>query len=265
MITLVGSRALHAQGYPFRAAKDWDYLADKPWDLTKFGLYETDLFWDSRLAALDWGRVATLDQLYTLKVSHMFWEINRSSVTWNKHAYDCIALSRMGAKFNRAEYDILKPIWKERHGRREVNLRQTKDQFFSDNVVRHYDHDSLHESVCYQPALGPAYTWVLKPGSEVDCDYALFEELPHDYKIQLCREEIYVTALERLLIPSNYQYPARRAYHWALRRTITSLFKNDWALWMVLNLDELLVPDVDYRALHKQRAHLLIPMEATSG
>ena len=101
----------------------------------------------------------------------------------------------------------------------------------------------------------------VKPGSEVDCSWELFEALTHDEKLDLCREEIYVTALERILVPNDLRADTRRAYHWSLRRVLTSLFTGKWALFVALNLDELFVPNVDYRALHQENAHKLILLE----
>lgn len=258
---LIGSRAIKHWFPDFNrgASSDWDFLAsthDRP-DIPT--TEKIDVFVDERIGLWPWAGqypIANPDELYTIKISHSFWEINRNPENWNKHAYDIIFLERQGATFLRPLYDILRPIWKERHGRKEVNLNQTKEKFFGDNVQRKYDHDSLHETVMYHER--PLYERLLKPGSEVDCSWDLFLQLDQADKIKLCREEIMVTALERILIPYDYKFSPRRAYHWSLRRTCTSLFKNEWALFVLLNLDELFVPDIDYLALHKQRSDRLI-------
>lgn len=256
-VTLVGSRAM-AQWYPTarKPNGDWDYLSDRPSEPPRslFPDRRYDMFVDPRLGAWPWGHRATPDELYTLKISHSFWEIN-GPWSWDKHALDIVFLYRQGAKFLRPLYDIVLPIWKERYKRNPTNLSQSASSFFADGVVRKYDHDSLHESVAYGER--PLYEAILREGSDVAVDNAKFWEMDHETRIRLVREEIYATALERILIPANYEESPRRAYHWALRRTATSLFKNEWALFLLLNLDELMRPDCDYMARHLSNKHML--------
>lgn len=267
---LVGSRAMRfwfpqdfhrGGGYD----SDWDWLSatpcNAPWRMENDDVHE--VFVDQRLNGWCWGNpIATPNEIYTLKISHMFWEVGGNTLNWNKHAYDAIFLSRHGCQFIPELYELLYPIWKEQHGGRKAKLRAaSKEGFFKDAVVRKYDHDSLHRSVALDPSGVAMYERILKPGSEVDCSWELFEELSHEDKIKLCREEIYVTALERILVPNGLVGDARRAYHWSLRRVLTSLFTGKWALFVALNLDELLIPNVDYRALHRANADKLSLME----
>jgi hypothetical protein len=255
MLTLIGSRAM-AHWFPDarKPNGDWDWISDEPWPgLPKLPRHE--VFTDERLGAWSWGEpYATPDELYTLKVSHAFWEIN-GPATWNKHAGDTVFLSRHGARFLRPLYDIVLPIWKERYKRNPVSLDKTAQKFFADAVPRRYVHDTLHESVAYYDR--PLFESVLREGSEVATDNAKFEALDFEDKLKLVREEVYVTALERILIPKDYRGSPRAAYHWALRRTATSLFKGEWALFLVLNLDRLMKPDCDYVLRHRQNKHKL--------
>lgn len=254
-VTLIGSRAMAIHFPDARTpGDDWDYHGDDPDSDLDFLGVRLDVFTDPRLGAWPWGTVATPDELYTLKISHSFWEINGPR-TWDKHASDIVFLERKGAKFLRPLYDILLPIWKERYKRNPTNLNQSKDGFFADAVNRKYDHDSLHESVAYGER--PLYESILRDGSDVAVDNSKFWAMDHATQIKTVREEIYATALERILIPANYRGSPRAAYHWALRRTATSLFKGEWALFLLLNLDELMVPDCDYTARHLANQHKL--------
>lgn len=266
MLTLVGSRAMAIHFPEYRrgsSGSDWDFFTDCMVGSHPDVLEKIDVFEDPQLRLWDWGPVATPDELYTIKISHMFWEVNGSTENWNKHCYDAIFLQRNGAKFLPELYEILFPIWKRVHGGRKAKLRNaSKSGFFKDAVTRKYDHDSLHRSVAYNDK--PVYEMILKDGSEVDCSWEKFMELPHEQQIQLCREEIYVTALERILVPNDLRADARRAYHWSLRRVLTSLFTGKWALFVALHLDELFVPDVDYRARHIAGADKLILLEESS-
>ena len=111
----------------------------------------------------------------------------------------------------------------------------------------------------------PLYERVLKDGSEVLTSWPKFVSLDPSDRLKLVREEIYTTALERILIPANYSGSPRRAYWWALRRTATSLFKNSWALFLMANLTDLYAPDVNYMQVHLDNRDKLILLEAPSG
>ncbi len=251
MITLIGSRAMREWFPDSRDPADWDWQSDQEVDLA--GVVG-DVFVEPRLGAWSWRSVASPDELYTLKISHSFWEINGSQ-NWNKHAADIIFLSRKGAVFLRPLYNIVLPIWKERYKRHQTNLNQTAGEFFADAVKRKYVHDSVHESIAYYDR--PLFQSILQDGSEVLVDTDKFWALDHDTQIKLVREEIITTALERILIPNNYSGSPGAAYLWALRRTATSLFKGEWALFLMLNLDELFKPDCDYLARHINNKHML--------
>lgn len=256
MLTLTGSRAMKARFPDARDPKgDWDYIT--PWP-DEVAVPRADVFVDRRLGWWEWGEVATADELYTMKISHIFWEIN-GPATWDKHAADIVFLERKGCMFIRELYDILLPIWKERYKKNPTNLNQGKGDFFKDGVKRIYDHDSIHESIAYFER--PLYERILQDGSDVMVDSSKFWAMDYYTKIKLVREEIYATALERILIPNDLKGSPMRAYRWALRRAVTSLFKGNWALFLAKNLDELWTPDVDYRQRHIENAHRLRPLE----
>lgn len=256
--TLIGSRATYFWYTDARMPTgDWDYLSDEPEQ--KFYPFRPsdriDMFVDERLGLWNWGSMATPSELYTIKISHAFWEIN-GPANWNKHANDIIFLSRKQAKFIRPLYDTLLPIWKEKYAKHKTNLSQDKGDFFADAVKRKYDHDSVHRSVAYGDR--PLYERILKDGETVAVDNSKFWAMDFETKLKLVREEIYTTALERILIPGNYRGSPGAAYYWALRRTATSLFKGDWALFLMLNLDRLRKPDGNYMKHHLNNEHKLI-------
>lgn len=267
MLTLIGSRAAKHWFDDFREPKDYDYHTNshadaedcKQW-FRDLGSETPDVFVDERLGQWKWDRIATPEELYTMKVSHSFWEINRDAGNWNKHMSDVIFFQRKGVEFNRELYDILKPIWKELHAPHRTSLAQNKQNFFNDAVKRTYDHDSIHASIAYGDH--PLYEDILVPGEDVMVDNdKFFNGMDYETQLKCVREEVYATALERILIPKNYSGSPGAAYAWALRRTITSLFKGEWALWTVLNYDTLSRPDCDYMQRHLDNADKLIPLE----
>lgn len=256
MITVIGSNALrhHFPDFP-REPKDLDLLSDVPKEtLEKLFLKpRVDAFWHEGMDKFFSDGIATPEQLYTLKVSHAFWDIHG---TWNKHMSDILYLQKQSVEFDRDLYDFLFPIHKEMHGRKRTSLAKNKMDFFGDAVVRKYDHDSLHDSVAYGDE--PMYTRILKDGEEVMVDSSKFWAMSLDDKFKTIREEVYATALERWVVPSDYRISPRMAYAMAMKKSITSLFKGEWALFIVLNYSELWQPDMNYVAHHKSKSHKLI-------
>lgn len=133
---------------------------------------------------------------------------------------------------------------------------KVRGEFFSESVDRKYHHDSIHASVAYGDH--PLYVDILKNGESVKTDWSKFEALNHRDKIRLVREEVFATALERQIIPSDYKASPRGAYGWALHKTITSFWKGRWALWAVLHYNEVCTPDIDYVKKHLDNKDKLI-------
>lgn len=242
------------------AAKHWFEDWREPKDLDQWAqVGYGDLFWDERLRPLigtGWKRYATPDELYTIKHSHAYWELKNG--TWAKHMYDLLDLQRRGAQLIPEWHDALYPVWEDLHGKKQVDLTKEADTFFSDAVIRKYDHDSLHETVAYYDK--PLYDYVLKDGKSVLMDMKKVWQLPHDDIVKMFREEVYVTALERLIIPNDYKFSAGRAYQWSLRRTITSLTKGKSARFIVTHFKEFSKPDIDYVQKHLANKQKLRPL-----
>lgn len=253
MLTLIGSTAACRWFDDFRKPNDLDYHSASP--VVFEGMKDADIFVDERLGQWDWNSIATPEELYTLKISHSFWEVNGPR-NWDKHASDIVFFQRKGVEFVRELYDVLLPIWKDLHKKNPTNLNQNKQNFFKDAVVRKYDHDSVHASIAYGDH--PLYEDILKEGSDVAVDNSKFWAMDEETRFKTIREEIYATALERILIPNNYKGSPGAAYHWALRRTATSLFKGEWALYLMLNYDKLSRPDCNFMQRHLENKDKLI-------
>lgn len=244
--TLVGSQAMKHHFSDYREPKDIDYFADR-----KISGAET--FWHASLGQWNFGGIATIDELYTIKVSHAFWELHG---TWDKHMYDVLFLQSKGASFIPELYAILYPIWEERYGKKKANLEAEPEEFFNPNVDRIYDHDSIHQSIAYYEK--PLFERILRDGHQVAVDKHKFDSMPLEDRIRLVREEVYATALERRMIPNGYKGSPRAAYAYALRKTITSFSKGWFPLFIVLNYTELYKPEIKYVDKHRDNSHMLI-------
>lgn len=251
MATLVIGSVAMARLLPgTRYPKDLDVFSDNPCE-------GDDVFWHESFR--DWigddqYRWASLDELYTIKVSHAQWELQNN--TWEKHVYDIVQLKRAGAVLDLDLHKLLYKVWEEKHGVKVMDLDQDKREFFADAVRRTYDHDSLHDSVAYGEH--PIYTEVLKDGAEVDIDMKKMRALPLERFVDLIKEEIFVTALERIVVPRNYVVSPGAAYWWAFRRTATSLTKGWTARAILDNAEQFLTAGSDYIQRHKDNADKLI-------
>ncbi len=255
MRTLIGSAALHQQLPNIRTPKDTDYFITEPENTPKINNVET--FYHPNLQKWNWGPVANLQELYTIKISHIFWDLKNNS--WNKHFFDILTLENNKIELIPELYNILYPIWEERYGKKKVNLNQLPEDFFNNNVERKYEHDSIHNSVAYYNE--PLFNKILKDNHAIAVDKNKFDNLTHEEKIQLVREEIYATALERQIIPSNYKSNPIEAYNWALKKTLTSFTKGWFPLYMIQNALELRKPEINYVQKHLNNKDKLIPLK----
>jgi hypothetical protein len=155
-------------------------------------------------------------------------------------------------------FDILYPVWEEWYGKKKAKLNVSAEDFFNNKVLRIYDHDSIHRSIAYYDR--PLYERILADGQDVMVDKAKFDCMPYDDKLKLVREEVYATALERQIIPSEYKMSPRAAYSWALRKTITDFSKGWFPKFIVLNYSHLYAPDIDYVNIHKINSDRLVKL-----
>ncbi|HEU4967296.1 MAG TPA: hypothetical protein VFT53_07575 [Candidatus Saccharimonadales bacterium] len=268
---IIGSTAAKHWIPDFRDPKDFDIFSDVEDDeiisgvgFAKYAGMRIEPFvhssftsWFSNRKTGWQGVFATLDELYTIKISHAYWELPNGS--WTKHMDDAACFKRHGAVLLPELHDLLYKVWVEKHGAKKTNLNMDKSGFFDDAVTRVYDHDSIHASVAYGDH--PLYEDVMADGQSVKTDMRKVWALPFEKQVMLFREEVYATALERIVIPREYRCSPRFAYAWALRRTITSLTKGRSALFLADNYELFRSPDMDYVKRHRDNAHKLIRLE----
>ena len=251
---LIGSRAMKfwfGDHFP-RTPHDTDYFSTQP-------VKGAEVFWHPRLSDYNWrgGVIATIEELYTIKVSHAYWF--HGDRKWWKHMHDIKFLQDKGYDHLVPDlYDILYEIWEERHGKKKAFLNVPADEFFNPNVDRLYDHDSIHHSIAYYDR--PLFERILKDGHDVMVDESKFWDMNQEDRFRLVREEVYATALERVLIPSNYVASPSAAYNYAMRKTITSFSKGWFPKFIVLHWNELYKPDVNYLKVHLDNKDKLITL-----
>lgn len=185
----------------------------------------------------------SLGALYTLKVSHIFWK--SPAIYWRKHMNDLIFLQRAGYDtFFPSLFKKLYEFWEVKKGKKPAYLNVPNEKFFTSAVPRKYVHDDIHEVMAYYEE--PLYKRLKKDTSKALISKEMFDALPDFNKMRLVREEAYVTALERFIIPSNFTDDPQKAYIKSLNLLITSMCKGFFPLYIVLNYSKLLELDIDF-------------------
>jgi hypothetical protein len=173
------------------------------------------------------------ENLLTLKSSHFGWDIH-----WQKTANDILFLKRKGFKMNHELYKHLVKGWMRVHGKKWASLKnKNADEFFADAVTRKYVHDDIHEAVAVYSE--PLYTRIQENKESVKCLKEKFDLLTHEDKILLVKEEVWVTALERYIIPSKFTHGNKLAYSKSLKKLTTTMSSGWFKEFIIDNFDTL--------------------------
>jgi hypothetical protein len=178
--------------------------------------------------------VISKSDLTTLKASHLFWNIN-----WDKHMFDLQFLLGNGNKIDTDLFFSLYNYWNEFHGKnKRSDLKMTKEDFFTNKI--NYDtmqHDDLHKIL--NP--NPIYESILKDGKEVELCELKYNNLTHENKLNLIREEVMVMAYERY---KKYGY--KIAYIKMLKKFIISHAPKFTLIFILENYIELHKPKINF-------------------
>ncbi len=101
------------------------------------------------------------------------------------------------------------------------SLKKSVDEFFDDYVEKKYNHDYLHELVAYE--FKPLYTRLQRDSSSAWCERELWDKFTDLEKIMCVAEETQVIAIERFLVPKDWNYSVKHAYLRALDKVCTTL------------------------------------------
>jgi hypothetical protein len=229
---IFGSTAVKHWFPDFREPNDLDYIDKNQELITK----EEQRYWIPTFQYfLDNNKDDVyLDPEFILvnKMAHFGWDVH-----WNKTMNDILFLKSKGVKADPAIYRKLVKDWIKVHGKKWASLKDADSKsFFEDAVNRKYVHDSIHEAVAVEEE--PMYFKILKSDDgSVGCSKEKFEELTLEQKLNLVREETWVTALERYLIPNDYKYSVNRAYFQSIKKLTTTMSSGWFKEWIIFNFD----------------------------
>lgn len=191
--------------------------------------------------------VASLSELYIQKRSHM----HRP----HKFCRNIFMLQDIknlnGHQLDARENEILKArikLTKDKYGDKHPSLNKTNEKFFDDYVEKFYVHDDIHCVVAYYDE--PIYERLKIDDSLAKCEKSLWDNLSHDDKIKCVREEGYVIALERFIIPklikNEFHITPKNAFGKALEKICTTLTSGWFRDFAIDNFFTILEYDVDF-------------------
>ena len=240
---LIGSRALYFMSgeFPVPEGKDFDIICEDPIDvILPEGCFGTPgrIEWHpmSYLNNAEMTEYATrtpntyegyrmniinLTGLAIIKRSHLWRDLNFDKhIT---HYYKFIRPS-MTQGFNDRDLEVLKrrtELTMKAYPQKHPSLKQSKEDFFDDYVVKKYDHDYLHQLVAFSGK--PMYTLLTDGSGSVWCSQDAWNGLTYWQQLECVAEETLVIAIERFMVPKDWQYNSKLAYMKALRKVCTTL------------------------------------------
>jgi len=249
---LIGSAALRLHFDIQRPPGDMDYILPeclytqeifkrkKSSKDIEYKVLPTEIFDLIKKSSLSFNymRYASLETLYTIKVSHAEFDIH-----WNKTMHDIKLIQKFKPDIEVDEelFENLYAHWLVVHknNKDKINLRQTNEEFFNDRVKRKYVHDDLHKAVALY---GEPMYLQLKPNDPNSAFISKeeFYKLEDHKKLALALEEIYVTALERFLIPKDMKYYSAPAFYHATKQLVTSMTKGWFPQYIIRNWSTIL-------------------------
>ncbi len=125
------------------------------------------------------------DELYTLKVSHSFWELENGS--WEKHMWDIQFMKEKGCRLILHLFYKLYNYWNKVHSNnKRSNLKMNSEEFFDNAITFPVGHDDLHEILIKHSYFNqdkPTYTKILKDGAEIEVNEDKFNLLTEKEKL----------------------------------------------------------------------------------
>ena len=268
---LIGSRALAFWLPEFREnikpTTDWDVISKTTWptlyqdsgiEWHKAGEYlsqeAVDQFATNAkvyIPALDYhAPVCSLSGLAAIKRSHL-------ALDWNFDKHMTQYVRYLKAHLNPEDMDFVKrreKITLQKAKQKDMKLNVDKQRFFDDNIPKKFEHDYLHELVAFYDK--PLYTRINADEQEVMCCKDKWACLSHQDKVRCVQEEAYVIALERWLIPQNFQGNYRGAYFKAVQKVCTTL-TSGWFRDFAIDNWEAICDNYDKAVLTKAKGELL--------
>lgn len=226
---LIGSRASHL--IPKKATSDFDVVWHETVDCHNVETHSVDILGNDQLFRYATGETTKLpdgtvvDMISDLgasivKRSHLHRELgfNKHINQYHKHLRPFVMFYTMSDREYLTERTKLTM---EKFYYPHPKLNVPNAEFFDDLVNKKYDHDYLHTLFSYYNE--PLYKRLQYDFTKAYCQRELWEKLSYEDKNRCVAEEVYVIATERKLVPREWKYPVKLAFHEAMNMVCTTL------------------------------------------
>ena len=243
---LIGSRALNYwfPEFHIKETTDWDVISAEPipWAehhcisfLNNYAFTNGDYISDEHFIIHNGVKLYVVNPkgLAIIKRSHLHRNLSFGKHITHWHKYLVRYFENNTDYIQRLE--LTKSQFKQEHPKLNVSV----SDFFDDYVTKKYDHDYLHELVAYSP-FKPLYKRLQDDGSSAWCKKEHWDTFTKEEKLQCVAEEAYVIALERFIIPSEYDYIRKKAYTTAVAKICTTLCSGWFRDFAIDNYPEVL-------------------------
>lgn len=180
--------------------------------------------------------VASVDEVYTLKLSHAGWWSDRES--WYKNLRDITVLQKAGAVKIPQLYDAAYRCWDE-ISPKNVDLDKKAQDFFTESVTRFFDHDWLHETIAVDER--PCFEKFLKTGEDVLPSRDKFHQLDYLTQLTAVWEEAAVLSLERDILPRSKPpstKDVRASFSYQLEKLATTYSKGWFSEFIIVHFSD---------------------------
>lgn len=229
---LIGSRALNYwfPQHKIKPETDWDVIT---YDTNIQGIerHDPDFLYNKEFEMFSndtervlyrgyWLEVVRPMGLAIIKRSHLWRNLSFDKHITMYHKYLSGSIPSYGSEaFNllKERTELTMKAFPQKHPK----LNVTVEEFFDDYVTKKYNHDYLHELVAHDGI--PMYRKLQQDETKAWCNKDMWYNLTLQEKINCVSEEAYVIGLERFVIPNDWNFPYRVAYHKALNKICTTL------------------------------------------
>lgn len=222
MKVLIGSRALAywRKDLILKPETDWDVISDKPLEGTEWHnasfLNNAEMHKYATGHIVNGFQVMSMEGLALIKRSHLW-----RNLSFGKHITHYYKYGLWRFFLNNQDYENRLRLSYKAFPQAFPKLNQSVADFFDDAITKVYDHDYLHELLAYYDK--PLYTKLQKDSRMAWCDKELWYNLSYQDKVRCVAEETKVIAVERFLVPSNWNCNSKLAYLKSLEKVCTTL------------------------------------------
>ncbi len=247
METIIGSTAINHYFECFRKPKDLDIFSSNH-DRFSSSIVEgkiveiipAPIWWDHK-------KYATIEEIITLKSSHIFW----TPRSRQKHINDIEFLLGKEYQIDHGMFYRLYDHWKSLYGERsQSDQNQSQDEFFDDYLSREVHHDQVH--LWINPS--PVYKKILVGDGSVNISEEKFLTLTYEERLDVVREEVYVLSFERWR--NEKTTSPGLTYRTNLIYFIGHLAPTWLSLFALKNFLQLNKPKIDYRNIINKQLDL---------